>query len=900
MDMYFTGDHLALAHLSLPFGEAISTIEALVDQFQTVDDEADEESTPPPRITLLLGRTDLVVSFLTPSFRDLFKLNSQLGSSSYACRWVLSKRVVNTPPSSNDSDPPATNETPLFNQVADSEHEKTENHKPANSTCAYLHLRVNRELYVKQGPVIDTVVITRIEETTRRFCDICEIYAGLGWSDFIVYAGSPKQGDGWVEDLMAALQGSRFREHEAPLFSRTITLPGYDWDLNACGNQVETVLANSPSPDFRIRAPLFFFNVLPANVGTAENSLKTLLDSFSIPPDGRASDAQNDKGDGDTYYELFRTTGKFDLVASPRDKNLEIQDVFANPVLRQQLVNAGKSLGVLAIETSRHTPAHDDGSSNNPIQPQCQVCGCRKISEGILAESALLLEEHSPLPLPSGLAESLAASFSLLSSVLRNEERCCEMARIVVGCHASVRETLRELKTFQGQEVLLADSDERFAWIERCFKEIRIWCSRVEKILAERGETYQEVFERTAELRDFRGNVHKYLETADYLVQEFLALTRKHLGLSMIPSPVLHYGATDIIESELRSGVVTIPSKYLFSLPLSIPQLWQETGTRVFHHLYRFYEDRGDPNNLDNSPKSRERVESFLAAENAAASGKKPFTLYTKKEIIQQLADHYADLIVAHFGFRDFRQFSTYLVTLAVRAPANILGEANVRSAHWEAITQRLFFLRECEMLLLKRGIEFTENWTWPPGEVSKIPSSKNGDISGRSSYITSLILADVEAALSKTLRGEQRSRLAIPAEDILNNVAQDAAQRALREGYLKCHWQFMWDFIEKLETHRQDETYLEDDQSFKTDVYTIQNDFKVIDLSERPLLNPYFREGFRIEVEEHRLRRKQDQKPFNPAGMAALGRSVYATMLSRRGRSSVEDWEEMIGESPF
>lgn len=103
--------------------------------------------------------------------------------------------------------------------------------------------------------------------------------------------------------------------------------------------------------------------------------------------------------------------------------------------------------------------------------------------------------------------------------------------------------------------------------------------------VSRRAESLRETLCRAPGLVLLKGNVQKYLITADQLTAESWVAPPPHLSVGGVTPPVFHYGATGTIESHLSAGVVTIPCRYTFALPSCVPQIWHEVGVRVLYRL---------------------------------------------------------------------------------------------------------------------------------------------------------------------------------------------------------------------------------------------------------------------------------------------------------------------------
>jgi hypothetical protein len=162
------------------------------------------------------------------------------------------------------------------------------------------------------------------------------------------------------------------------------------------------------------------------------------------------------------------------------------------------------------------------------------------------------------------------------------------------------------------------------------------------------------------------------------------------------------YDPIDTVQSYPHLGIVQIPARYLFLLPLAVNHLWHEVGTYSFHRRNRMPHQV-----LRDRLKQVEQQTEDKSVKN-------------RGEMALHLADVYADALTVTFGFRrDLSRFATALASALFESPLFYLAPPVVRARHLVHLLTRLYFVSEYVHCLQRRDQGLPDEWT-PPGLAAK------------------------------------------------------------------------------------------------------------------------------------------------------------------------------------
>ena len=862
--MRFSSTQTAFASLAVKFGETVR----LIRSFRTADhwrelqrqlkDENQNEKRPwNLRVVQLAGESDILLAFDFKRFQHLFEANAHFGRRHLSCHWTLCKSF----------------ETELI-EVGQVPRE----YLTAEHTCFYIHLRLYRQIYRHAGSTGEALILAELERRLKDMDIPASLHASLGWTDILVEGYLPA-GRQQLSEVLQSLQSISYDldGREVCPFQRTITRVGYRWDL-------EHEPKGSTTDPFLLR-----LRVKPGQVVSAGRKLKQI---FSV--------------ENKTRPRILLTEGKTDILMVPAEDDGPYRNIHLAQDAREAFLQL-REAGVEYLECYLATNALT--AIIHPELPAPDRCSCRAKTPH------LQLTREQERRIPSSIYMSIRRIHELLATALRDPLQCCDILPLTEALHQSLDFMLAGLWALQEAE---GNEAERYAWERRKLRELSRWCETAESVLDERtNETFHEADAQSTRLGALRGNVQKLLLTGDYLVREFVDRIQEHLAIDRaLAPPVFYYGATD--EISIRSGVVTIPGKYLFALPLSIPQLWQESGVWVFNQLYpvptcpvtrdrliaysraeeRHYNDltqlliqeidrlRADgeesPGTADTYKSPEERLDA-LRAEKARIS--------PPDILLGDIADHYADLLVRFIGFQDWRQFLKYSVTLVLGSHKYKTAPVALQKQYWQAVAQRLLFVLECEEILSRHPAGLLDR---ERGHYEGVPVDKDTvDHARRCEYIGTMI-KEVEITIRHLL---SRPAWLGQAELLEDEIFAKVAARATRESYYLCQWQYMWDFIGRVrktmkKSRRPLPTdFFQGDGMLGENLRALRN-AEVSDLSSGPFLNAYYSVGYLEEV-SIRSRETPDEalrKPQrNLAGMVALGRSVMLASYRRQSHQAVE-----------
>ena len=850
----------------MEFGEAVKLLKSfrkLSRRFGLQQEHADEHTARlwNARLVQLAGESDVLLAFDFQRFQHLFRANSHFRNRHLSCHWTLCKSFETQ----------LAEVGPVSSEYLHPEH-----------ACFYIHLRLYREIYRHGGSEGETRILTELE---RRLADMqipAGLHASLGWTDILVEGYLPK-GRKQLTEILRGLQAISYKYdgREVCPFQRTITRVGYRWDLEDEPNGGYT-------DPFLLR-----LRVKPGQLIPAGRKLNQL---FAV--EGRANP------------RIVFTEGKTDILMVPEKGDHPYRNIHINEVAREAFLELRES-GVEYLESYLAANALTSLSHTElaaPVQCTCRTKGPK-----------LQLSRKRQETIPSSIYMGIRRIYELLATALRDPVQCCDILPMATALDQSLQFQLAGL--WKLRRAQLGTAVERYEWERRILGELSRWCEIAESVLDERtNETFHEIIAQSTRLGALRGNVQKLLLTGDYLVREFVDRAEKHLAINQtLAPPVFYYGATD--EIWIRSGVVTIPGKYLFALPLSMPQMWQESGVWIFNQLYPtpncpvthnrqtdyiereelYYDELIQPlrNEIEELKKSMadgadsqdttaelEDLETRLndtEAEKAAIS--------PRDMLLSDIADHYADLMVRFFGFQNFRHFLGYSVTLVLGSQKYRSAPTIIKKQYWRALAQRLLFVLECEEILSRHPAELLDS---ERGHYEGIPTNKDTvNKEMRCKYIECMA-KEVEFSIRHFLDKPAWSQ---EANFLDKEIFEIVAERSTLDSFYLCHWQYMWDFIKRVKIAKRQvglslpANFSQSDSKF-ADTLNDLREARICDLSTRPYLNAYFSAGYleEVKIRAQETPERADKEPArNGAGMAALGRSIMLALFQRQGKAMTE-----------
>jgi hypothetical protein len=521
------------------------------------------------------------------------------------------------------------------------------------SLAYVMHLRVVRDRYRRGGVETEEKLQTQLRTLLKRRSPkiVGNVMAGFGWSDLII-AGQFSELDA-LTGMIKDVQHMRIEERLA--FRRVLTLTGYDHDTSF-----------TKSSDMLV-SPSILIRTSPTRVREATSRLASQL----MPG---------------VKIEARQMDGKWDALLLPQDR-MSARQFIKN---HKKFVISGATFeraGMERLET--HLLSQDLVLVKNvPKNAESISCSCTPITPS--DDLRHLIERLQPTTLRRAVRNVLG----LFRSASRDPHNCCDIARPLERSETNLLRLLHECRERKEK----ADGDDRPSyWSEyaaNSFELIQEWCTFAERAVSQRTVgRFEEFLGQNERVVSYRGGVQKLLYLADSLLNSYAA----HVGEGE-SGLVCLYDPIDTVQSYPHLGIVQIPARYLFLLPLAVNHLWHEVGTYSFHRRNRI------PHQV-----LRERLKR-VAEETGDSSVK------NRGELTLHLADVYADALTVTFGFRrDLSRFTTALASALFESPLFYLAPPVVRERHLVHLLTRLYLASEYIHCLQRRDLGLPDEWTPPP-----------------------------------------------------------------------------------------------------------------------------------------------------------------------------------------
>jgi len=581
-----------------------------------------------PEIVYLTGQADLMMTLRLDTFRPIGELPyPNPPSHARVFNWVFSVPLSNSTPARNLATAPLR-----FN----------------------IHLRLRRNLYAVDPVENDCRLYHHLVETLQKFGLDAEIALGLGWSDYIVNGGlQPEQFDSFEKALVAIHETyAENGEMQVPLLQRTLTLLGYH-------PQVEPM-------EFAGLRPVIFCRALPGRLADVRAALTNL---GVIAPTVHLID-----GKADIIIVPERTTPDF----------LTSHQTFCDTPASRRPWAEGNATGVedpiqrlethllhLPTRLENATPTSRVSGIQLPADQQSLAsCRCREQLQGVQRVS------HNHDVFPPELQAAIANVRLLFNAAIRDRTGCCDISLAV---HACERALLSHASRLWQRRVALKEANGTNREIEMHTnlvdekKQVEIWSLLSERLMRQRTVgSFEELLGQTDRAIAYRGGIQKFLVLADALLNDFARLVTSNLfeGIGHeTPMFATLYDSVSSIRSHRGTGLVLIPVKHLFRLPLIIPDLWHEVGTTMFFMYSEFF--------------FTDLADAVMASEQ-----------FEIVSLYRDLADMFADIVVFLYGFRrDFTQFEISLVRGWLEANREHENNGLVYTQHYKQLLIRLFVI---------------------------------------------------------------------------------------------------------------------------------------------------------------------------------------------------------------
>jgi len=475
-----------------------------------------------------------------------------------------------------------------------------------------LHLRMHRRIHAYPG--LEELILERIAQTFRDPDIAAEVGAGLGWSDAVVngHVASARLPDFVRRLLRTDSMHINVAGVDEPVFSRVFSVIGYPWP-------------NAPECE---GTRLTLLRVAPGSIPTVHPRLLPLKGNIRLI-------------DGKSDLAVIADDGPSNFLHLQRD-------LAEDPALRNYIHKVETHLVFSSVPkegTNRVRPIADFAKKRH------LKCSCEQDHRDVRFEA-----DAKMLFLPRELRHAVQNMMLLLSAAVRDETMCCDVRNPVIACEQSLLTLLNRLEPKQKfdepdqSNVLQAPDFDRAreARKERInarlqkehaiygtYRAITEWHMWAERVLRQRTVgSFDELFGQSDRAITYNGGVQKFLFLADALIDDFVQRI-DHVPAKR-PLFATLYDSVQTILSVRGLGFVRIPALRIFQLPLAVSDLWHEVGVYLFYLRYGH---------------------NFVDASESTFS------------TVERLADHYGDLIVYLYGFReDWKRSITSLIISSVEA----------------------------------------------------------------------------------------------------------------------------------------------------------------------------------------------------------------------------------------
>lgn len=515
-----------------------------------------------------------------------------------------------------------------------------------------LHLRVARDIYQSHGVLVEQEVVRQVQSFLHG--DLRgEILTGLGWADFIV-AGTFESLDSIV-DLIERIRNLTIAG--SSVFRRVRTLIGYDYNIDLTRRTRMTV------------RPLLLARVAPTRT---KQAAAMLLDTVG----------------GDPRWDTMSVDGKWDIVLHPGGSIPLVDFILRHRDLAESAIAARH--GLERLET--HLLSEPFSAELEPIAAAVPRCNCHKQIRSWDSGQSALVQEIEPRSLRIAIHNTL----SLLRSAARDSDSCCDVVPPLRRFELSLEHLLQQ-RAGAMRRMLEADMDPEheqpntswwYRWVARTTDDIQDWCTYAEQIVRQRtAGRFEAAPLENAPVVTFPGGVQKLLYVADSLVNGYARKLRPNSSRAL-PLVCMH-DSVDTVLSNRYAGVVRIPTKLLFVLPLGLHDLWHEVGVYAWHRMH------SDPQAT--SPSGRmQRLDGMRFAAAGAGEGR---ARGTDIELALDLADVYADAMTLIHGFRaDVTSFIASAASALFETTNFRIAPDSIRDQFLTYLLTRLCLAVECRV----------------------------------------------------------------------------------------------------------------------------------------------------------------------------------------------------------
>lgn len=588
MTLRLRGEGFATAYTSVSVGDVSREMENAVraiSEFEKKRQEAGRTSPLQSHETIfVLGQADIATMIQTNNFRAIRDLRyPRAESAASAVNWVFS-----VPYELPDLHPPNPDQPDTLRLV--------------------LHIRLRRFAYAYED--VSERIVFRLEQLLRDAKIPARIHVGLGWSDLIVDGTFTRTTFDAMKAFVMHAHGLRLKIGEReplPVIQRILTILGYSGD----------------PPVFPRSTHVTFLRGIP---GAHDGELVKELE---------------------TYGNVYMLDGKFDF--------LILSDTVAPEWLAQQRVLGSEKYHGRLQKVETHLMFFPAQDLKNPPMDEPRIitveaaellhkdrCSCERDHEtwAVVLERKIDEVGRKRKLIPRGQLSAIDNILFLLGATLRDRNICCDAYHAVEACYHGLLTIIQAISDKDarvgercvglGTAAIHYELREHNAELTALIKRIDEWHRFTDLLLRQRTVgSYEEILGQTDRSVVYSGGVQKTLYLADLLLRDF-ALRVDSSTRQIGPMATIY----DSVKTALSfpSGLVRVPTRNLFTLPVAVVDLWHEAAMQLF--LCRY-----------------------------GVEAAKRIPILSKSELLTNMADHYADLVVYLFGFHG--NFDRFLASLA-------------------------------------------------------------------------------------------------------------------------------------------------------------------------------------------------------------------------------------------
>lgn len=593
MPLRFGDVGFATAYASLPIGtfeDEVRKIRGKIRLWRRIQSH-DPHRISDPDFIYLLGQADLAAQIRLSDFRDVFDIRYPTSEcNATTVNWVFS--------------------------VGFDLPELDLRDRPGDDFQFLLHLRYRRGIFAYAGAEED--VIRRVIELGREHQLIASVQAAMGWSDLIIEGTFTDSLHEQLTRFIISVHGLHLviADEKEAVFDRTLTIIGYPGD--------------DPPPYGH--GHVMFVRAIPGKYDEIAKQLEPLGARYIV--DGKADFIGGALQTRRDFLTIQRR-----LTSSEGAGIFEKVDTHLMYARAEDYENVAKPAALCAAV------------ERNRLHKQCT---CRPKARSKYRKLRRLLFRARHASLPQEHFYSIENMLFLLAVALKERSGCCDVREAVLACYDALETILwglieKWVESRSDVEAAAASVAEmsratrqREEDVTVFYRRLDEWHRFAEVLLRQRTiGSYEEILGHTDRAVVYSGGVQKFLYLADRLINDFARRVSADL-----PRFGTMYDSVKTIVSRSGVGLVHIPTRNIFQLPLAVADLWHEVGTVLF-----------------------------------AEEGLNELQPPQERDLIANLSDSFGDIVVYLFGFAgDFDKFIASFAWATTEAYGD--GESSTVSPH--------------------------------------------------------------------------------------------------------------------------------------------------------------------------------------------------------------------------